>query len=496
MQTSGGPAAGVIRMYSYDAADNITRKAPVTLSALQTVSNGTSAGAEIGIKIAGQATGMVTFTENGQFFGSAYVTNGQASVLLEGFARGVHTVTASYAESGVTLFSFTFTVRVQDLGWLPAVLELLLSDPPPPPAAASSQSLRPRRSPDNDCDRKDEIDGQHTLHISPRRLPGADVLRQRRHIRAAAKGAASQRTGCDNGVDLMSGNLSMPRTEIDIGPPETNLAYVRYDASGSYIEHTSTDIWMRFYTFTQPGQADVAVTVGNAVDAFDWNGTQYVPLNGMGGALVFDSGSQNYIYTQRDGTIIRFPAQSADDKRWGLRALSVLRPDGYLIELTNKTWSGAFGATTRVQSVQTNAGFQLKLDYSHPILTRSPTQVTVLNRGYDPYCNPSADSCTATTGAPAITLAAVDGPYDPLEQRRYFSITDAGARLTRWTSGGKAAGGDTDGGLSSIKTAASANDDVFIGYKTFGVDGDNEYVVRVGAVIRRRGDDVLRYARR
>lgn len=126
VQTQGGPANGVVRSYAYDAADNRTRKGSVTFAPLRAVSNATSAGAEIGIKLTGAASGMVTFSENGVFLGSAYVSNGEASIFLQGFALGSHTITASYSEGGVTLFTVTFTIKVQNLGWLPSVLELLL----------------------------------------------------------------------------------------------------------------------------------------------------------------------------------------------------------------------------------------------------------------------------------------------------------------------------------------------------------------------------------
>lgn len=127
-QTSGGPANGVVRSYSYDAADNRTRSGTVTITPIRPVSNATSAGAEIGVKLPGISTGMVTFTENGVFLGSAYVSAGEASVFLQGFPLGTHTITASYSEDGgvTTLFSFTFTIRVQNLSWLPGVLQLLL----------------------------------------------------------------------------------------------------------------------------------------------------------------------------------------------------------------------------------------------------------------------------------------------------------------------------------------------------------------------------------
>jgi len=71
----------------------------------------------------------VTFTENGTFLGSAPVSDGQASIFLQGFSLGTHTITATYSgDSDNPQRAFTFTVKVMNLSWLPAVLEVILSD--------------------------------------------------------------------------------------------------------------------------------------------------------------------------------------------------------------------------------------------------------------------------------------------------------------------------------------------------------------------------------
>jgi hypothetical protein len=139
VQVSGGPASGVQRIYVYDGADNRTQiqvsgpwgNGTVSLSALGSVANANSNGVAIGVNIscATQPTGTVTFTENGLFLGSASASGGEASVILEGFALGTHRITASYSgDSANAPYSFAFTIKVQNLSWLPAVLELLLSN--------------------------------------------------------------------------------------------------------------------------------------------------------------------------------------------------------------------------------------------------------------------------------------------------------------------------------------------------------------------------------
>lgn len=138
-QVSGGPANGTQRSISYDPADNrmsmqvsgASSDPPVDISRQGSVANSIAAGVVIGVNVSGAAplTGMVTFTENGVFLGSAYVYQGQASIFLEGFPLGTHTITASYSGDGSNGgFAYTFAIRVQNLSWLPSVLELILSE--------------------------------------------------------------------------------------------------------------------------------------------------------------------------------------------------------------------------------------------------------------------------------------------------------------------------------------------------------------------------------
>jgi len=139
VQVSGGPANAVQRAFDYDATDNRTQiqvsgssnNQTISISPTGAVANTTTAGVNLGVSIIGarSPSGVVTFTENGVFLGSAVVSDGQARVFLEGFSLGVHTITASYSGDGVNSpFSHTFTIKVQNLSWLPAVLEILLSN--------------------------------------------------------------------------------------------------------------------------------------------------------------------------------------------------------------------------------------------------------------------------------------------------------------------------------------------------------------------------------
>lgn len=139
VRVSGGPANGVERAFKYDSTDNRIglqvaaswSSDAVTMARPSSVANATSAGVSLSVNIKGPAFfgGTVTFTENGTFLGSAPVSEGQASIFLQGFSLGTHTITATYSgDTDNPQQAFTFTVKVQNLSWLPAVLEVILSD--------------------------------------------------------------------------------------------------------------------------------------------------------------------------------------------------------------------------------------------------------------------------------------------------------------------------------------------------------------------------------
>lgn len=135
---TSGPGNGTVQGYQYDSASNrlqyqvsgVTGQNPVTLNFSRPVVNAIASGVALNLTVAGSSpTGTVTFTENGVFLGSTWVIDGTASIFLEGFALGTHTITVTYSGDGNHAPQTTvLTIKVQNLSWLPAVLDLLLSD--------------------------------------------------------------------------------------------------------------------------------------------------------------------------------------------------------------------------------------------------------------------------------------------------------------------------------------------------------------------------------
>jgi len=137
VQVLGGPGTGTTQNYQYDVTGNRLQQTvtapgqtPTTLSVSSTTANVTSVGVTLTVNVSGSgAGGTVTFTENGVFLGRASVSNGQSTIILESFPAGVHPITATYSGDGTYQPKVsTFSITVRDLRWLPAVLQLLLSN--------------------------------------------------------------------------------------------------------------------------------------------------------------------------------------------------------------------------------------------------------------------------------------------------------------------------------------------------------------------------------
>lgn len=296
-----------------------------------------------------------------------------------------------------------------------------------------------------------------------------------------------------NGVDLMSGQFTLSQTDIDIGPPEANLSYSRWISSGtdaSYVYRSNSDIFIKLLsTATETSGPHADVAIGGRVETFDWAGSTFTVRNRMGSTLVFDTASQNYIYTQRDGTVIRFPPETANEDASGMRAVSILRPDGTLTEFSNKKWAVPdlpWIWNSRVQSVVNNAGYQLKLEYTDPVRTQSPTKVSVLNRGAA-YCDPSADTCTATSGAPSATFGWTQEQYGAPTYGTFYKLaaTDAAGRQTRWTMAAGATSNLLVSGPSGVKSAAATADDTTATFEVYGTGVSGADFAAITSVTRR-----------
>jgi len=119
--------------YQYDAADNRIGSRRTTAGSagiipvgntLNLVGNSVTLSVSVGGPIAG---GMVSFYFNDVFAGTAPVINGMAEIVFQGMTPGTYTVRAVYTGDGHYDPAINqFNVKLLNLAWLPAVLDLLL----------------------------------------------------------------------------------------------------------------------------------------------------------------------------------------------------------------------------------------------------------------------------------------------------------------------------------------------------------------------------------
>ena len=120
--------------YVYDAAGNRKQKQTQGGTAT-TITMPSSSAVEhrgsvvLNVTVGGVSTGgTVSFYEGGTFLGSAPIINGVATVELIGLSRGAHTITATYSgDVSNPANSVSFPIKVVNLDWLPAVLEILMN---------------------------------------------------------------------------------------------------------------------------------------------------------------------------------------------------------------------------------------------------------------------------------------------------------------------------------------------------------------------------------
>ena len=219
----------------------------------------------------------------------------------------------------------------------------------------------------------------------------------------------------DNGVDVISGKVTVPIKSISVGSGDSVLAYARGWAAGQPWD--TFDVKIVNMTAGDP----MLVTVFGDQRRFTGSAPTWTNGDGDGGTLTSDASS--YTYTARDGTVFVF-LNSLGDSSGPVKARvsTITMPDGEILTYYYKTLSGV----TRVQSVTSNLGFQLKPVYASNSAGADFTKlasVTAINNAVD-YCDPTADGCatytqswpsldfTFTTSGSTTTEAAEDDVHN------------------------------------------------------------------------------------
>jgi RHS repeat-associated protein len=270
----------------------------------------------------------------------------------------------------------------------------------------------------------------------------------------------------ENGVDVIQEAFTASQTDVSIGPNFPHgLSYTRLGTGAGWSNVVASISGSGPYTVTYNGISDsfAGINPGSSLSG--------------DGATLYKSGT-TWTYTSRDGVVIVFSGPS--NYEYGYynaniaQAQSVTYPDGTIITFTysavyfcpggndGNTCPGGKAYAIRLQSVNNNLGYQLKIVYARddiPIAADTTpyffaynniTSVTAINNAVE-YCSPSSFSCSLTNSWPKAT-------YSQIYQGSTLSVTDAMNRTTVYTGGADS--------ISAMKRPASSTNNITVSYSS------------------------------
>ena len=249
-----------------------------------------------------------------------------------------------------------------------------------------------------------------------------------------------------NGVDLSRGNLVLAGPAISIGAGQSGLAYSRT----LQAESTRGTVSSSGSTYT--------VALGTSSEDFILSNGVYTPRIPSGATLTFNSSSGVYTYTARDGSVATFTPQSDITNEAGSPIATLVRPNGETLTFNRMTanvlvqtvcyptgCTNIYKTASRLQSIQSNLGYLLHIQYAGDTATASSdlnnwflrTKITLINLGTD-YCAPTATSCTPVNASQTLSISG-------------NSYTDTAGRTSTWSS-------------TAVRLAGHTSDDIDVGY--------------------------------
>ncbi|WP_420606740.1 RHS repeat domain-containing protein [Novosphingopyxis sp.] len=246
----------------------------------------------------------------------------------------------------------------------------------------------------------------------------------------------------ENNVDIFTRTLVLGSTDLRIGPD---------DHRGLQLDRQlATYGWRLSTTPVMSGNAtDPIVVFGGVSSSFHWNGTAYIPVVQDGSTL----NSTATAYTASDGTVIQFRAVSGlSEHTTAFKAAEKITfPDGVEHQFFYQTGAyevvrpnpsdNYFVTQTRLISINSSTGYQLKLSYYSNYSTRSDwgqlTKVTSINNAVE-YCSPTADVCSLAGNWPEVTYGGnlSNTPSVTHPEGRTTSYSYSGSKVTSITPPG------------------------------------------------------------
>ncbi|WP_084251237.1 RHS repeat domain-containing protein [Sphingomonas pruni] len=269
----------------------------------------------------------------------------------------------------------------------------------------------------------------------------------------------------ENGVNIANGSFQPPQQLAAIGPSESQLKHVISGVSGVSGDSNLTGV-----INTAPGQIcggggctpatmyKVSIDGQSNVFAKPTNGnpsgiitTAY--FNSRGQSLSYDSTTQTYTHTDRQGTINIFSKPlAATSTGWTAFEGVLVSRQFKNGEKWTYNWVSCGSGCSALSSVVSNRGYMLK--YSYPQSTSNQlSSVTALDQSID-YCDPNAPTCSYSRIWPSSTITSSPSSIsitDELNHTTLYALTNG--KITNITSPAGVQVGviyDANGRVSSI----------------------------------------------
>jgi hypothetical protein len=242
-----------------------------------------------------------------------------------------------------------------------------------------------------------------------------------------------------NGVDVVSGTPTYQKLELSIGGDGIGaLPLIRY-FSGSWLR-TNLD---NDFTVSQDWLSlnSGSVLLGNSSESF----YNYAARSPTGSIFTITSPGYDMSYTKKDGTYASFTHHNQySSSPSGVSGRAFV---DYIQYINGVRWTyhyldqvftagGASGNISRVQSVTSNTGYQLKFYYSSNVTpTDTPslqawyktTKVVAINNAEE-YCSPTANTCSLSLPWHEVNYSVAPGYF--------LSVTDSTGAQTDYTNTG------------------------------------------------------------
>lgn len=253
----------------------------------------------------------------------------------------------------------------------------------------------------------------------------------------------------DKGVDLLTGQLALKDPAVSIGSPDAGGLSVTRSWVGKNADLLGG--WRHnFLMYEQKSGNQIpglgpTMTYGEKSTIFynsprpdgTW-GAPYLPARQDGVSLPDDEQT----FSDRDGAVYTFASFTLySGSSFGSTIVNpvirIVKPSGEQILFTYTTFINSWGVSDhRLQSVQTNFGYQIKFEY--PGNRWDVSKISAINDAVE-YCNPLAASCSGLTNSwPSISYSRPDpsllGTYtevvtDETGNTRSFSVNIASKNM-------------------------------------------------------------------